>query len=528
MGIISTFQEIVPIATDLIKAKLEQTRQSINAQAQKASSSPVQKADNDPKSIFFDPYSIVEQFGYKDRPSSITYSTLWNIFCKLPIVQAIVFLRMNQIANFGIPQQDKFSLGFRIALKDKDKNATKEEQRFIAYMNNVLSRTGVTDNPRGRDSFKTFLKKLTIDTLLYDQMCFEIVPNRKGLPAEWYATDAATIRIADNGNVFNDEDKTKEIRYVQVYDGVVINEYTQNEMVFGVRHPNTNIRLQGYGISELELLVTTVTSLLHGHQYNQKFFTQGSSAKGILNFSGATNQKQLAEFKRHWYNLLSSVDNAWKTPITNAEKIEWINMQQTHRDMEFSAWMDFLIKEACGVYATDPAEINFTYGNTGQSRALVESSSAEKIIESKERGLRPLLNDIAELISIHIVEPINPDFIFEFMGLDAETKDSVAKRNQQRVQTYITVDELRAEEDRPPLPDGQGEIILNQVYIQNKQQSQAMAQQEDNENGMAQNEGEENNNKDQDIRSLLSKYSEEDESTVEEGTEKSLILNVQL
>ena len=121
MGIISTFQEIMPIATDLIKAKLEQSRKAINVQAQQLSNS-VQKADNDPKSIFFDPYSIVEQFGYKDRPSSITYATLWNIFCKLPIVQAIVFLRMNQVAAFATPQQDKFSLGFRVVLKDKDKN----------------------------------------------------------------------------------------------------------------------------------------------------------------------------------------------------------------------------------------------------------------------------------------------------------------------------------------------------------------------------------------------------------------------
>lgn len=511
MGFLDTLQGILPLATDLIKAKLEQAVQANRGIPE------IQKAETDPKSIFFDPYSIVEQFGYKDRPSSLTYGTLWSIFQKLPIVQAIIFLRMNQVASFATPQQDKFSLGFRIALKNKDKNTTKQEEKFIAWMSNTLMSTGVSENPKGRDTFKTFLKKLTLDTLLYDQMCFEIVPNRKGQPVEWYATDAATMRIADNGNTFINED-SKEIRYVQVYDGVVINEYTQDEMVFGIRHPNTNIRLQGYGISELELLVTTITSLLHGHQYNQKFFTQGSTAKGILNFGGAINQKELAAFKRHWYNLLSSVNNAWKTPITNAEKIEWINLQQSHRDMEFSAWMDFLIKESCAVFATDPVEINFNYGNTGQSRSLVESSSAEKIIESKERGLRPLLNDIGELISVHIVEPINPDFTFEFMGLDAETKDAVAKRNQQRVQTYITVDELRAEEDRPPLPDGQGEIILNQVYIQNKQQTQAAEQQGEEPNIEEGDQEQDNNNDDQDIRKLLAQYAEEDEEETQKST----------
>ena len=34
--------------------------------------------------------------------------------------------------------------------------------------------------------------------------------------------------------------------------------------------------------------------------------------------------------------------------------------------------------------------------------------------------------------------------------------------------TYKTVDEIRAEEDLPPLPDGEGEVILNAVWMQNK------------------------------------------------------------
>ena len=144
------------------------------------------------------------------------------------------------------------------------------------------------------------------------------------------------------------------------------------------------------------------------------------------------------------------------------------------------------------------------------------------------------MNDIGELIAIHLVEPINSDFTFEFMGLDAETKDAVATRNQKRVQTYITVNELRAEEDRPPLPDGQGDIILNQVYIQSKQQAQAMQQQEEgnqNENGIAQDDNEEGGNEEQDIRSLLSKYSEDDlvdQNEEDDEVKKSLVLDVVL
>ena len=46
------------------------------------------------------------------------------------------------------------------------------------------------------DDFDTFIRKITRDSLTYDQMCFEIIPDRKGRPAEIVAVDAATIRAA--------------------------------------------------------------------------------------------------------------------------------------------------------------------------------------------------------------------------------------------------------------------------------------------------------------------------------------------
>lgn len=510
--------EVVRDFTDLVKARTEEPVNKPIEQALK-----IEKAQEDPKTLFFDPYAVIDQMGYKDKASSISYGTLWQMYMRMPVVQAIVILRKNQIASFAIPQQDKYALGFKVALRDEDKNPTKQEMKWAQEMSNILTTTGVTQNPKGRESFRTFLKKLVSDTLIYDQMCFEIVNNRKGLPCEWYATDSTTMRIADNGNTFIDEDLTKEVRYVQIYDGIVINEYTSDEMVFGVRNPNANIRLQGYGVSELELLITTITGLLNAHDFNQKFFTQGSTAKGVFNFKGSVPGKMLGEFRRQWYNMLSGASNSWRTPIINSpEEVQYINLQQSHRDMEFNAWMDFLIKEACAVFGTDPAEINFSYGNTGQSKALVESSNADKIMESKERGLRPLLDDIAELITKHIVTPLNEDFCFKFCGLDAETKDKVVDRNMKRVKSYLTVDELRAEEDRPPLPDGQGEIILDPTFLQNKNAGMMGGGGFDSEGDTG--EGDQQDNEDeQDIGKLLSQYGGNNNEEDKEETEKSLI-----
>lgn len=521
MGITDSIGRFGQFITDrLVKAKNED-------KADKGRDSgldlPTEKASDDPKSLFWDPYAIVEQLGYKDRPSTISYGTLRAMTWKMPIIQAIVQTRINQIASFCKPQHDRYQLGFRVKLRDAEKEPTKAESKWCDDMEKLIMRTGVTDNVRGRDSFEDFVRKVMYDSMVLDQMTFEIVPNRKGKPAEWYAVDASTIRLADTASTHMNEDLKDSIRYVQIYDGMIISEYTQEELCFGVRNPRTDLRLYGYGVSELEMLIPVITSLLFSFEYNQNFFTQGSAAKGIINFKGTVPERQLASFRRQWYQMLTGASGAWKTPITNSEDLQYINLQQSSRDMEFSAFIDFLIKVACSCYSIDPVEVNFQYGNSGQSASLVESSNKEKIIESKERGLRPLIRFLSANLNKYIIWPTNEDFELEFVGLDASTHSEVADLAGKQVKTYKTVDEIRAADDLPPLPDGKGEIILDPTWMQNH-----MAQQGgEEEGGFGEEEGEgqgpdENENEEEegdgggpggkqvDFQTLLGQYDEDD------------------
>jgi hypothetical protein len=456
---------------------------------------PTEPAQDDPKALFWDPFAVVEQLGYKDRPSSITYGTLKSMVYRTPVINAIIQTRVQQVAAFAKPSQDRYDLGFRIKMREKDKEPTKAERDWMLQMQSIMMRTGVTEHPRGRDGFEVFLRKLVWDSLTYDQMTFEVVPNKKGQPAEWYAVDASTIRLADSASTYIDEDLDEITRYVQIYDSMVIAEYNQNELCFAVRNPRTDIRLFGYGVSELEMLINTVTSMLWAWEYNQRAFSQGSVHKGILNFKGAIPDKQLRQFRRQWYQQLSGVQNAWRTPITNADELQWVNMHQSNRDMEYSAWMDFLIKTACSMYLIDPVEVNFKYGNTGQSGGLQEASNKEKIIESKERGLRPLLRFVERCINQFIIWPISEDFEFAFVGLDQGTRDQVAELNQKLVKTTRTVNELRAEDDLPPLE--WGDVILDPQAMQAVQLAANAGQEEGGEGG-------------DDFSSLLAGFEDED------------------
>jgi hypothetical protein len=438
---------------------------------------PTDKATKEPKALFWDPFAIIEQLGFRERPTSVSYMTLRAILWRMPIVQAIIQTRVTQVAGFSQPVKDRYENGFKLKLRDIEAEPTGADKKWVQQMTTLIQRTGVTGNPRGRDAFETFLKKFTFDSLVFDQACFEVVPNRKKQPAEWYAVDATTMRLADSSSAYVDEDKDKEVRYVQVYDGAVISEYTQEELCFGVRNPRTDIRTYGYGTSEMEMLVTTITAMLWAWDYNRNAFAQGSVQKGLLNFKGAIPDKQMKAFRRHWYSMLSGVENAWRTPILNADDVQWLPMNSSNRDMEYNAWMDFLIKVACSMYLIDPVEVNFKYGNTGQRSAMGETHNRDKIIDSKERGLKPILRFIERCLNQYIVWPINEAFEFKFQGLDQDTRDELADRNMKLVKSTRTVNELRAEDDLPPIPGKTGDLILDPVFWQAKAQEIQQEQQ---------------------------------------------------
>jgi hypothetical protein len=443
----------------------------------KAGEVPTEPAVEDEKTLLFDPFAVVEQLGFREKPTRINYNTLKDMAQKVEIIESIIKTRINQVASFAQPSHDRHQLGFRIKVRDSEKEPTKQDKIWIREAEKLIMANGVPEDPRVRNNFEMFLRKFIRDSLTLDQGCFEVVPNRKGQPAKWYAVDGSTIRLADMASTYNKTDPDQTIRYVQIYDGIVIAEYTAEELCFGIRNPRTDIRLHGYGVSELETLVKTVTAMLYGWEYNVAAFRNASILPGLLNFKGTIPDKQLKAFRRHWYLTLSGVANAFKTPITNAEEIQWLKLKDNNRDMEYSAWYDFLIKVACSGFVIDPVEVNFKYGNSGQrAGGLNEASNKEKITESKERGLRPLLNFTSGCINSHIIWPMNEDFEFAFVGLDAKTRDDVADINAKLVKTTRTVDELRAEDDKEPLPDGLGEVILEANWIQWAQQKQAQAE----------------------------------------------------
>jgi hypothetical protein len=183
-------------------------------------------------------------------------------------------------------------------------------------------------------------------------------------------------------------------------------------------------------------------------------------------------------FRREFYSMLSGPAGAKKTPIIQLdpeqkEEISSVSLSNTNRDMEFSAWLNFLIKEVCALYQLDPAEIGYLFGNEGQSNSLNASGPSERILHSREKGLRPTLRALEGWINRWVIDAFAPHLELSFVGVEADSEERRVKATADKVKAFLTINEARAAFDLPPLEQG-GDLILDSAWI-NHQSQQAGA-----------------------------------------------------
>lgn len=422
-----------------------------------------------PKSWFNDPFALLDSMGlgYKASPSTLSYETLRAMSEKNVVVSSIIQTRINQVASFTRPQRNKFGVGFRIFPRNRRRKIHESEWEYIEKLENFVLNMGVDRNP-DRDSFETFTKKVIRDRLRYDQVNAEKVLRRNGKPHSVIAVPADTIRLAaphtKKGTPLSPHDAMRVMKYVQVVDGTIVNEYTRREMVFRVANPRTEIQSYGYGYSELEMLINTITSHLWAEEWNRKVFSQGSTVKGILNVKGNIAPNQLDAFRRQWLTQVSGVTNAWRTPVMNSDELQWIPLQPSNTEMGYEAWMNYLIKVACGIYLMDPAEINFDLRSSTGAQPMFMTSNEAQQKSSKDRGLQPLVRFLQTIINEDVLWEIDDKYELEFMGLDAKTEEQAIDLRMKELQSYKTLNDIRREaDDLPPVPGG--DVVLNPVYV---------------------------------------------------------------
>lgn len=382
------------------------------------------------------------------------------IRAKLPFISAIIARYVDDAATFCVPNRPFGEPGFRIGLRDARREPTRVELRTIQQLQDwfLTSGTVVNGDRTARPGLMSVVKMLTDNSMHYDQCHLEIQHDLKGRPAAWVVPDPTTIRFALPSSI-SPRNVADDVSAVQIINGNIVAKFNKDQLTWGVRNPSSHINTFGYGVSEIEMCFEVIGHLINGMEYNGRQFTNGVLSPGILNLGGRLTPAQLTNIRRMVVQLLVGVQNAFRLPITNTEKIEYIDLKRSNKDMEYAAWMNFLLRILCAEYRMDPLEINFKFGGSGsEEKSMFEGPNKAKFTESKRRRMFPLLVMLARMFNEHILWRILPDFEFMWTGMSIISPEEQMNLLTQQVRTFMTVDELRATFDLKPLPDGIGSI----------------------------------------------------------------------
>lgn len=454
-----------------------------------------QRQDN-VKAVFFNPDEASDTGrGYKDPMfyGSLPFEVLrrmGDIF----VVRAVVNTRVEQVQNFLHFSTDEQKEGYTIRRKRNpfEKQSTehsREDQIKIAYIRKFLEEGGFHDKWESFDTFQDFGRKVVFDSLTLDQLAFEIVRDRSWNLARYRAVDASLIRFLDSiDSKFRDEFEKYRFKgylpkYCMAWQGQIMeNPVTHESVIFypwelgiGIRNKSTNIYKNGYGTSELETLSSVMTWILWGFEYNGNYFSKSSQPKGIINVKNPNiSQSSLDEFRQAWQQTMVGTRNSHRTPIINGLDLQWLDLSKnTNRDMEFSDWLKFLLVMSCAVYRIDPSELGFQFKD--QTNIFGQAGQKERLQHSKDKGLKPILVFLQEVINYYLVSEMDEDFEFVFTGVDAEDEGRQVEIDAKKIQNGMVCLEDIFEKYSGRKFNPETDTILNQSYQLQKQMQMQQA-----------------------------------------------------
>lgn len=466
------------------------------------------------QSVFFDPNDLSGNGkGFKDSKGILSFEVLRRMG-NIHIIRSIVNTRIEQIQNFLHFSEDDQKEGFTIRkktslFKEEKKEISSVEKKKIEEIVEFLMNSGFNEKWDNIDDFQTFVRKIAFDSLTLDQLAFEVVRDKGWNIKKYRAVDASLIRFLDSVDPKQRERledyrfKGYLPRFCMTWDEqILINPTTKEpilyypwELGFGIRNKSSDIRKNGYGTSELEILVELITGVLWSIQYNMNNFSIGSTPKGFINVKNANiSDSNLNEFRQAWSQMMTGVRNAKRTPVINGIDLEWIDLDKSNREMEYQEWAQFLVIMVCSVYRIDPSELGFSFKN--QAQLFGQDGQKARLQHSREKGLKPILIFLENIITKYIVSEIDEDYEFVFTGIEVEDEETQVNLDKTKLESgMVSMQDIFKKYSGREF-DPENDIILNQVY----QQAQSSKQQQEmfgssvpgemNEEGVPQDESE--------------------------------------
>ena len=402
--------------------------------------------------------------GLRQKMLKINFNTLRNVVDKIPLVNAIITTRCDQIAPFchttDDPNEPGYMLISAIPGEDLAKKNDKEKE-VLRLLYGFLDQTGYQYDPDREDDFSDYAHQFVRETLTIDQLATELQYNRKGDVIAYWLIDGATVsRTTEEG------DFAKNIRFVQQIDDQIVAKYTPEQLLFDYKNKRADILFRGFGYSAVEQCIDLITTILFGYNHIRDQFIKNKIPKGFITIMGDADSDQLDSVRRYWHAAMSGAGGEWNIPIVPSGKdgigIDFKSIGQNNRDMEYHKLMMFVSSIIAAVFSIDLAEMGI---KTDDSQALIGEKAEPRIQASKDRGLRSMLFFLEQHIN-KILRKATQAIRFKFVGFERVDPTKAAEVRKKRVETDTTVNELRKEDGKEPLEGKYADVVLNPQAVQ--------------------------------------------------------------
>jgi hypothetical protein len=428
-----------------------------------------------------------------------------------PIVGGIITLRIQQAIEFSGISHDKDVPGWEFVLKDEKGTMNKAREKEKDFLENFMLKTHRPDYKgylNKFDDFRDLIVKFIRDRILIDKITWEIERDRKGeavalwcldgstilpvLPGGFYGSTAQIgVGINSGFNRLSEEIRkarlenvpsVEEIAYIQellygTSGGGITAAFRENDVIYDLGNELNDIRLYKQGLSVVEKANMAVIAFINALTYNSNGLSKGAIPKIAIAMGkdAGFTPEQLEDAQDEWMANFQSMDGQWNIPLLNSDA-KVLNLNNSNREMEYQQYLEFTGALTCAVCGVDAAEMGL---RLSQAQNVLNDNQDAKQLFSKNRGMRELLGGFSYIINKFLEIsgfPFAHEWQFRFNGLSTEDKGFEADLRKKNAETIMTVDEVRAQVDLPPLPDGLGNVILNSVWMQNKQAAEMAAQ----------------------------------------------------
>jgi hypothetical protein len=419
------------------------------------------------------------------------------------IVGSIITLRIQQALEFSNISYDKDVPGWEMILKDREATITPEQEKQKRFLESFFSKTHREDYESFEtqiDDFRSMFTKYVRDRILIDKVCWEIERDKAGRAMALWVLDGATILpvlpggfygsmtqigfgISNKMSSVSEEIRkarlanvppVEEISYVQELfygsstGGGIAAAFREDDIIYDLANELNDIRYYKQGISVTEKANLAITAFINSLTFNSHGLARGAIPKIAIAMGkdSGYNTEELEDAQDEWAANFSSMDGQWNIPLLNGDA-KVLQLLPNARDMEYQKYMEFTGALICSIMGVDASELGL---RLNQAQAVLSENQDAKQLFSKNRGVRDMLGGFAYIANKFLDisgYSFARDWTFKFNGIDTTDKGFEADLRKKDVETYKTVNELRAELDMKPIEGG--DILLNPAYLQAKQ-----------------------------------------------------------